>query len=214
MRAPRFLVVIAAALAGPWAGGCAVERGLDCSPDEACAEGLECEARGDGTSVCVPPGGPRLLREPCREDALCGPGGVCIVGAESSLCLIEDNAPCFEDNECVSGACDSRCEATACDVGVSCPCARDDDCGGEEVCGGSQCGRQCVPPAARGDVCATRQGGTCDAFKTCGEGLTCAVFLGAIDDGLCVPPTDREAGEICNRPEECASGECTAGACA
>ena len=193
---------------------CPVERGLECSAEATCAAELVCEPRGDGTSVCVPAGGPRLLREPCREDALCGPGGACVErDGDISLCLAEDNAPCFDANECVSDTCDARCGPTTCALGVECACVRDDDCAEGEVCGGSQCGRRCVPPAERGEVCATRRGGTCDEFKTCGDGLACAVFLGAVDDGVCVPPAGRATGEICNRPEECASGACASGAC-
>ncbi len=137
-----------------------------------CAVGLECVDPGivgfAGASICVPPSGPRLVREPCDEDHPCGDSLSC-----DGVCLGDVGVACRDFADCDSRLCSETsgaCVANECG-GAGELCAED------LFCMNAECGRKCLPLVGAGDVCRTED--ACGDVLFCASGDVCGV------DGTC-----------------------------
>ena len=197
---------------------CLLEIGQSCSGNGECASGV-CDSLGSNT---------------CEPANVCGNGTVdageaCDDGNTSngdgcnSSCLLENGQSCTNNNQCVSGVCDTvgsnTCEpantcgngalegSEVCDDGNTTP---NDGCSaacllenGEACTNNSQCASS---------VCDTLGSNTCEPANSCGNGVLegseiCDDGGTANGDG-CNSSCELENGQPCTNNNQCASNVC------
>ncbi|HVE84407.1 MAG TPA: hypothetical protein VND93_16240, partial [Myxococcales bacterium] len=146
---------------------------------------------------------PAVNSDPCREDADCGEGRRCRLGACGPQC--RDDLDCAAGQVCGG---DGRC-------GPPPQCSRASDCASGFTCSLGQC--RCARDAAcaAGEACLS---GACAPMPTCSADADCAPYGRRCEpnQGICLLP--------CTTPDDCAPGadpqlalllySCNAGACA
>lgn len=131
----------------------------------------------------------------CQESTDCDGGALCVVetdGHRACAAVCGADNPCPEGSACVEDDGVFACYEIVGDLALGEACAKDTECLSGACVGDETAGMFCAQPCVVDDECPTEQ--RCyvaDQRKVCLE-----------------PLDDREAGEACTTPRECASARC------
>lgn len=167
-----------------------------CVPEcatKACPSGTNCLPLSSGKKGCFP-GGSKKLGESCAGSSECSTS-VCAPNDGKYVCTQlcgSGNPACPSGYQCFQvGGGMSACFPAAKKAGNGEACAGSSDCV-SGLCIGSGATGTCVQP--------------CTTDAQCGAGYACSPLSGG--GGACTKLGDKQTGDPCEKPSDCASGTC------